>query len=67
MSLERVIRKGYRMRILTLLMAFAVALHPTAANQKNTAIMGYQWAQDKFHELMEEHGAPQPIARKQLS
>ena len=66
MSLERVIRKGYRMRILTLLMAFAVALHPTAANQKNTAIMGYQWAQDKFQELMEEHGAPQPFARKQL-
>ena len=35
------------------MMVFAVALHPTAANQKNTAIMGYQWAQDKFQELME--------------
>ena len=47
-------------------MVFAVALHPTNANQKNTAIMGYQWAQDKFQKLMEEHGAPQPLARKQL-
>tara|TARA_Y100000589_G_scaffold31013_1_gene25932 strand:- start:1563 stop:5267 length:3705 start_codon:yes stop_codon:yes gene_type:complete len=54
------------MRILTFLIVFAAAFQSTAAKQEPPVIMGYQWAHDKFQELMQEHGAPQPIARKQL-
>ena len=43
-----------------------MTLQSATANQDAPAIMGYQWAQDKFQELMKEHGAPQPLAKKQL-
>ena len=44
------------MRILTFLIVFAVTLQSATANQDAPAIMVYQWAQDKFQELMKEHG-----------